>query len=277
MDKLNSNSLLSHISMEFKKKQQDKVNWGNHLRFLQNLVGKKEDQYLGTIVEVFIILTDIIDDIMDDDNPNISQMLKMNRSELSETLFLAFTAIRVHIPKVQFGFFVDNVTNSLLVQYEEDQYKVSKDSNEKEYFYLINRSVYLMQSLVYLVDSSPSEVLLQATKLVAYNAQIENDINDLEKHRSFDLIDRKGTLPIIKTIEWANKNEDFLFLEKFAQLNRKSVNDEMYNFILHSIKDSGSLEYCKLLSLSFQSKAVEMLVKEFPNKETLIREFIISS
>lgn len=269
-----SNPLVTYILDEYKSKKKDRINWGNYFTFLQKLMGKKVDPYLETIVEIFIVLTDLVDDMMDKDNEKTRLLLKENQAELSEILFLAFTAIRIRSSKEQFGFFVDKITESLLIQYEESQYQVTEKSNEEDYFYLVDRSVYLMQSIIYLVDPKPSEAILEAVKLVAYNAQIENDINDLGKYRSFDLLDKKGTLPIIRTIEWAKKNDCTLFKEKFSQLNRKEVTNEVYDYILEMIKESGSIEYCRLLSLSFQIRALNVLTNEYPTQEERIHKFI---
>lgn len=258
------------IWKEYQKKRQGIFKWNDFLSFLQKILGKGIKNSLPDIFQSFILVTDLVDDLMDDDN---NTDLKFMQKELSSALQNVLNSLQKAVDKNCYESFIACISFSLLYQYKESQYSLHSDSKEEDYNELVKRSVYLMQSAAYLIDKNPSPLVLNGIHHFAISAQIDNDLSDLTKTRSFDLLDNKGTLPLLKSIDWAKENNKKDFLDDLISLNR-NVRSDKYKSLLETIQQIGVIEYCQLISLYHRNKAGEYFIKQNPKEEKLIRNFI---
>lgn len=185
-------------------------------------------------------------------------MLK-SKDELFDYLFFVLTQLECLVSKQSYQQFISYIADSLNFQQLESKYQLSIISKEADYFKLVNRSVFLMQSIVFLVDSAPSLPLLDAIKFIAISGQIDNDLADLGKDISYDLLDNKGIIPLIKTIEWAKEEKEKELIDNLLNLNRGNYTIPKVKAILNQINNCPSITYCHLLKLSFENESKKRL------------------
>lgn len=242
---------------------------GKILRFLGKLLNKEIAPELESSLEIFIIMTDIIDDIMDKDK-NLSEFTE----EVSKGLNNSLNFIRKIVPKRNFALFIDSINKALLYQGKELDYILSKKSTSEDYYKLVKRSSYLIQSIVFLIDACPPQSIMEGLEHFSISAQIDNDISDLNKTCSYDLLDKKGTLPLIKFIEYANHQENPEIVENILSLNRNLTFSSVYKSIQVEIIDSGVIEYCQLVSYYHRNKAAKCFQNYRSESNMLVMEFI---
>lgn len=247
--------LSSLLKLEKKKSQDNQFSWKKYTQLLQVALQGRVNNDIVMWVDEFVIITDLIDDLMDGDRPLIHSSLLENREELFQYLFYKLKFLRELISSAAYQQFIRLITESLYYQLLDCDYKITLESKESDYFRLVLRSVYLMQAIVYLVDEKPPIKLLQAIKYIATSAQIENDLQELKKKVPYDVLDNKGTLPLIKTIEWANESKNTKLTNLLLSINRKNYTVLDLEKLLNQIEESPSVIYCRLLQLSFEKKA----------------------
>lgn len=255
---------------EHQKKRKGHFKWNDFLSFLQMILKKEINSSLPDIFERFILVTDLVDDLMDNDN---NTDLKFVHEELLNELGSVLCALRKVVDKNCYDSFIVCISLSLYYQHRESQYSLHLGSEEEDYHELVKRSVYLMQSGVYLIEPNPSSFVLDGIKHFAISAQIDNDVSDLTKARSYDLLDKKGTLPLLKSVDWAKENSKKFFFYNLLSLHR-NIESDRYTSLLEVIQQTGAIEYCQLISLYHRNKAKECFTRENTKEEEKIRDFI---
>lgn len=247
---------LSSLIAQEKKNQ---FSWKIYVEILQISLNKKSNKEISRWVDDFIIITDLIDDLMDKDRPEINKVLSRNQDQLFNYLLFILKKLKNIVSKQSYRKFINHISNSLLIQKKESEYQLSIASKESDYFQLVNRSVFLMQSAIFLVDHNPPLPLLDAIEFIAISAQIDNDISEFEKDLPYDLLDNKGTLPLIKTVEWAREEEKLDIVEKLLKLERSNWTEYKLESVLEQIYKSPSIPYCHLLKAFYENQAKKKL------------------
>ncbi|API88424.1 hypothetical protein BKP56_03525 [Marinilactibacillus sp. 15R] len=247
------------------KKTNDALTWKKYYLLLEELLNVESNNKLVDLVEQLGLLTDLIDDLMDKDKPEYFYLIK-HTQELSKYLWTTLEKIKILVPQSNFKKFVDCITQSLVVQSAEDHYKLNESSSEDDYYYLVQRSIKLMQSFIYLIDPKPSWTLLKAIEYLAIKFQIMNDLNNFNKELPSDFLNNKGTLPLLKLLTYAqkqNKKEMLHLLIHSSYEERKGNIEEIKN----ALSEYGIQTYGQMLAISYSNRARDLLLSICSDKK----------
>lgn len=254
------------------KKREKSFWWKDFLEFIQILLEETGDKELLFYIEHFILLTDIFDDLMDNDNPWSPINLKEYEEELASVINRILYFIGHKVSKEGYKQFIDLIAYSLIYQQQENEYVLEETSSEQDYFYLVNKSTCLLKSIVYLISQHPPSIVLEGVEKLAISSQIYNDMDDLQKEISFDLLYKKPTLPILKGVELITKeNCDFNY--DFVSSNL-DAGESSYSCMKKIISNSNIHFYCEILALSYRKQAKNDFLSGFPQKFELISSFM---
>lgn len=274
------NEYLDLICKRYKNKKKNTTNWAAFYHFLNEIINESYQKtethiHLGETIEVFFVITDLIDDLMDKDKEEVNVIVE-KQTLLPDIVIKNLKELESIVSKKQYYAFIDHINKSLCFQYKESIYQVDRNSDEEKYFDLVKRSIYLVQAIAFLVNENIPDFLLTAIECYAISSQIINDVNDLKKAKSYDILDKKGTLPIIKSIELAKNNNDFNFIENYETLSRFNCSTEDYNKIIENIQCSGAIEYSQLVAFYYHKKSKLLFIQEAPSKKILIENYFDS-
>lgn len=274
------NEYFDLVWKRYNVKKQKIFNWASFYHLLNEVIKEsyQKTDYstsLGKTIEVFFVITDLIDDLMDNDQKEVN-VIKQKPHLVKDILVKNLQLIEKFVSKNQYDTFLDYINRSLYFQYKEANYQVNKDSTEEIYFELVKRSIYLVQSIAFLSDENISGSLLTAIECYATSSQIINDLNDLKKIKSYDVLDKKGTFPIIKSMELAKENKEIDFIENYESLSRFNYSLEKYNKVMKYIQSSGAIEYCQLIAFYYHKKAKVLFIQEAPSKKKRIENYFDS-
>lgn len=272
---------LALLIKAYLKKEQLSFNWGALFLFIKKLSSDSDsspaakDGRLTAAVELFIILTDFVDDLMDQDNPEF-QIISNKEAFLSSSLVVCFSAIRELVEEAQWNRFIDAAGRSLLGQFEDLSKLVTIDSKEADYFDNgANKAIYLVTAVGQLALSEPEESVERALHCLAISGQIDNDVRDILKEKSSDILDKKATLPIIKAIEASVRYQETFFFNLLYALDKDDVDFDQLKLVKNYIKESGALEYCQFLSKTYLKKARQLLIDAYPKAAIDIDAFLL--
>lgn len=234
-------------------------NWGKYTEVLQVTLGKEINKDIIVEVQDFIIATDLIDDLMDEDRMDINDILVKSKIELNHFLLNTLNNLKKLVHKQCYNNFEKHISRALHYQKLENKYKLSIDSKEADYYCLVKRSTFLMQSIIFLADSSPPDHLMKAIELISIIGQIDNDISEFKLDIPYDLLDSRGTLPLIKTIEWAKKNNRKDLVNEILETNRLNHTINKLNALKMNINNGPGITYCYLKKLSLENEAKKIL------------------
>ncbi|MBL1231060.1 polyprenyl synthetase family protein [Enterococcus sp. BWB1-3] len=264
-----SNSHSDYLISSLNEKAKSEFLWGKLYLFLSQISSKQrnieQEHVLASNLELFMIASDIIDDLMDKDNFNFNRLnepVHFGITMIFETLFTLTHEIKGEDVKKTF---LNNIKESLFYQYSDMSNTVCFGQDEEAYFSLsVKKSIYLVNAVEQLAFQEEELSIKTFSKYFAIASQISNDIKDVMKDDSYDLTNRKATLPIIKGIEaytkYNNKENNNKINAYFFEKN-----DNLYEEIRLLIIESGSLEYSNFLVSEYYQKAYDSLCNCFPN------------
>lgn len=234
------------------------IMWKRYYLSLEDILEAESDDVLTELIIQFGLLTDLVDDLMDKDKEESSFLIN-HEQELANNLESTLQRMKTHLPSQKFKNFIDCIAQSLLVQLVENDYTLTESSSEKDYFHLVQRSIKLMQSFVYLIESKPSKNLLKAIEYLAINFQIINDLNNFNRMFPSDFLDRKGTLPLVRLLDYAKsqKNSKLLYLLVHSSYDERK---ETIEIIKNTLDKSGVRMYCQILAISYSNRAKKLLL-----------------
>lgn len=255
------------LFIEHYKKTNETLLWKKYYRSLEEFLGREPNDELTIWVQQFGLLTNLVDDLMDKDKKRYYYLVN-NTKELSICLWSVLEKIKRCIPQSNFRKFTDCIALSLLAQSDEDNYKLTPSSSENDYCYLVQRSVKLMQSFIYILDAEPSRILLQGIEYLAINFQIMNDLDNFKSTVPSDVLNKKGTLPLLRLATYAKeqKNNELMYLLTDSSYEERR---ESIVIIKKALNESGVLMYCRLLALSYSNRAEQLLLSISSDKKKI--------
>lgn len=269
-------SLEEYLHEEYTKYSSLPFQFGNYYLFLQQLINKLDSNLYLKLTEklnMFFVCSNLLDDIMDEDNENIEDIKNLN-VEFPVYLKRLLSSIDSNLSKEEFSVFIDYVSKSLHYQHIESNSLLTIDTTEDDYFSLyVKRSVCLLQAAVPFNRHNSLNSLYVATKYLAFFGQIKNDIEDLRGSRSSDLLNNRPTLPLIKALETAIAEENDEIINCIFSINEKNYCQSSYDSIIQFIYENDIIEACAEIALYFFDKARKELIVHFPEKREFINSF----
>ena len=238
--------------------------WGNDM--------KQEDLVrLMASMELYILATDILDDLQDQDNTTVPWMTFENKYAMSLVfMFLSLSKEMIH--ETSFSHEVKLSLLHTLGTYEFRSLSGQHDDlqkkwmTEEDYLNMIDMKAGSIMSLASLLGSvsashEEKERIAEYAIHVGCSAQIENDLAGITEKQQFkDIVAKEISLPIIYLLNY--KKEEILPLYDYYMGNIDKT--ELQGYFPH-IKDyilkSGSVHYSRTLQLIHLEKA-SIIIKE---------------
>jgi len=257
--------------------QENSFSWGLFFMHVSSLTASEDTcnrslYAIAAAIELLILATDIVDEIIDDDNDLMKSMSLPEAIIISNALLIdAFDLILKYTPKALHAA-LTNVFQQLKTacngEWQELKLTIkSTIPSEQDYFRVIRqKSSSLIQLVCALAHPKQPELLSRVATNIGVAGQLKNDANDIFLDSKTDLIRKKATLPVIKAIEFSLETDNGLLLKKFHELTQhnKALKEEIRNYI----KNTGAIDYCIILSNLYIKQAVDELCKIFPHKQT---------
>lgn len=231
-------------------------------------------------IELLILATDIVDEIVDNDDDLMKSMTLAEAITISNALLIDSLDLILKYNPHQIHEVILNIFKQLKTacngQWLDLKLTVSnKMPSEEDYFRVIEqKSASLIKLVCSISYPSEPQLFLNIAKNIGIAGQLINDANDIFLDSKSDLIKRKATLPVIKAVEYSIENDNGWLLKKFSELEFAQEDQKLKEDIRHYIKNSGAIEYCNILSKLFLKKAIEELTKLFPTKPKEINTLI---
>lgn len=260
-----------YLENVFATKVNNIASWGVYTFLLSAVKSKgnstKQVMKNAFYIELFIIATDFVDDYMDRDNPEFSQL--DNPKMLTFNLLrFALNNLSKCIPTRFFNAFLKHLASSLNYQSLESKSRLFLSSEEDTYFrYNILRSVYLVHAISEIVLLESKKDLFRFSYMWAGFNQIQNDIRNILSEHSSDLISKKPTLPIVRAFEDIDQTDEIYPLY-FSYINDHEFHE--FKRLQVFIENSGSIEYATMLSKICFQRAMKYLHAVYPNSENNI-------
>lgn len=264
-----------HMKGKIFSNQENIFSWGLFLKHLSFLIHGKDshrDSFtaIAAAIELLILSTDIVDEIIDDDNDLMKSMTLAEAVIISNALLIdAFDLILEHTPK-DVHTALSNVFKQLKTacngEWQELKLVVNSDiPSEQDYFRVVRqKSASLIQLVCVLANPKQPQLLSNVATNIGIAGQLKNDANDIFVDTKTDLILKKATLPVIKAIEFSLEKDNGLLLKKFQELTQHNI--KLIEKIRNYIQKTGAIDYCIILSELYMKKAIQELYALFPNK-----------
>ncbi|WP_409342655.1 polyprenyl synthetase family protein [Paenibacillus sp. MBLB4367] len=225
----------------------------------------------SALTEIIVLALDIADDLQDEDN-EAKPWMRCPR-ELALNALLAFNAMasaelgRLQASGTEAGRVVSEVSR-MVMRAVNGQYKDLSGAvlTEEDYEAAVReKSGSLVRLACYLgyaglpVQESAETQLNDLADCIGMVAQIENDVKDVQRYDlKNDLLQRKRTLPVLFLLE--EPAEEFPFIHRYyaGEMTKEQ-------FLLHKqdclayIRDSGCLEYSRVIQSLYADKAEQLL------------------
>lgn len=248
---LHNKSIGVYVNKQYRFYSLSSFQFGKYYSFLWDLLSHQEKETPINLINelnMFFVCSNLLDDIMDKDNEDIENIENLNK---------------------EFPVYLKRLLSSI-----ESNSQLTIGTTEEDYFSLyVKRSVYLLQAAVPFNRHNSLDSLYVATKYLAYFGQIKNDIEDLRKPRSSDLLNKRPTLPLIKALETAIAEENDEMSTKILSINEKNYCQNSYDNIIQFIHEKDILEGCAEIALYFFDKARKEFIHHFPEKRECIDSF----
>ncbi|MDG0812865.1 polyprenyl synthetase family protein [Cohnella rhizosphaerae] len=247
------------------EKASEKTSWAEMTRCTHRMLGGRSPdlERHAALTELIILLLDIVDDLQDRDSPNRPWMTCEPAVTLNAVLAM-FAAILGQCGQSGIG----SAVGSLLARSIQGQQADITDKvlSEEDYFHMVaDKSGTLLQLAVYMgsalvdgVDSNVQETLNQLAVCGGIVSQIENDARDvLRLDFKNDLLHKKRTLPVLFMLE--DSHAEFPALNEYyaGTLSREQFAERQREFVQYA-RDSGCIEYCKVVQALYKDKANEL-------------------
>lgn len=271
---------IEYLKMKLAQKMENESTWGMLFLCLREISKNQElsdeDCNLALAIEFFMQSTDFIDDLMDKDNSDFNQLPNRHlftKKFLKYSLARVFDQIKTYRKK---EIFTANLWKSLIAQIIDVNDCVNWKMTEENYFFeKVDRSFYLLNSIVQLALLSEEDKMGLFSYYYSVANQIQNDVANILSHVSSDLKDRKPTLPIIKGIQSAKTNNDDIVKKYYDYVEYGEL--EHIDLIRDYILSSGTIEYCRYISQEFDMLAFHELKTNYPKATDRIDFFYSNS
>lgn len=262
------------------EKATEKTSWAEMTRCTHRMLGGRSPdlERHAALTELIILLLDIVDDLQDRDSPNRPWMSCDQAVTLNAVLTM-FAAILGNCDRPGIG----PMIGGLLARSIQGQQADIADEvrTEEDYFRMVaDKSGALMQlavSMGYLlvpgVEPNTLKALDQLAVCAGIVSQIENDARDvLRLDYKNDLLHKKRTLPVLFMLE--DSQEEFPALDAYyaGSLSREQFIERQHQFVQYA-RDSGCIEYCKVVQALYKDKANELYELLPPMLEPWAGEF----
>ncbi|MFD2331884.1 polyprenyl synthetase family protein [Cohnella sp. GCM10020058] len=262
------------------EKAAEKTSWAEMTRCTHRMLGGRSpdlDRH-AALTEIIILLLDIVDDLQDRDSSGRPWMTCEPAVTLNAVLAM-FAAILGNCDRPGIGSTVGNLLARSIQGQQADI--TDKVQTEEDYFHMVSdKSGALMQLAVYMgyafvdgIDSDVQETLNQLAVCGGIVSQIENDARDvLRLDFKNDLLHKKRTLPILFMLE--DSHAEFPALDEYyaGALTREQFIDRQHEFVQYA-RDSGCIEYCKVVQALYKDKANELYELLPPMQEPWAAKF----
>lgn len=247
------------------EKAAEKTSWSEMTRCTHRMLGGRSPdlERHAAMTELIILMLDIVDDLQDQDSPGRPWMTCEPAVTLNAVLAM-FAAIVGHCGRSEIGSTVGGLLARSIQGQQADI--TDKVQTEEDYFHMVSdKSGALMQLAVYmgysLVDDIDPDILATLDQLAVCAgiiSQIENDARDvLRLDFKNDLLHKKRTLPVLFMLE--DSHEEFPALNEYyaGVLSIEQFIDRQQEFVQY-VRDSGCIEYCKVVQALYKDKANEL-------------------
>ncbi|MDG0793902.1 class 1 isoprenoid biosynthesis enzyme [Cohnella ginsengisoli] len=247
------------------EKAAEKTSWSEMTRCTHRMLGGRSPdlERHAALTELLILLLDIVDDLQDRDSPDRPWMTCDPAVTLNAVLAM-FAMILGNCDTPGFG----RTVGRLLARSIQGQQADITDAvqTEGDYFHMVSNksgalvqlAVYMGYSLVEGIDPDVQATLDQLAGCAGIVSQIENDARDvLRLDLKNDLLHKKRTLPVLFMLE--DSYEEFPALDEYyaGSLSREQFVGRQQEFVQYA-RDSGCIEYCKVVQALYKDKANEL-------------------
>ncbi|MGE7674932.1 polyprenyl synthetase family protein [Lysinibacillus sp. NPDC094403] len=235
-------------------------------------------------IELLILSTDILDDLIDNDfkreTLNIltkPQAIMLSNALLMESLNLLLQNTKRN-PNEIFSLINENLINANNGQWDDLFFTLDKPGvSEELYFQLIQQKSSSLIKLIFDLNNLYSEkisVLKEISMYIGYAGQIRNDVKDIFSTIKNDLIEKKATLPLIKALEYSQEKDNGFLLQQLQTIEVNKENQVLLNAVKKYITKTGAVDYCLILSKLYINRAKELLLQHYPNSRLHISYII---
>ncbi|MCM3410011.1 polyprenyl synthetase family protein [Metabacillus litoralis] len=265
---------------------ENRFTWGEFSFYVYSLMENEKNLIIQTGIaagiELLILATDIIDDLVDRDQKGAfhkilsePNALTLSNALLMESfhLFLTYSGDE-QIKKL--SIIIHSLQNSCNGQWRDLSFIVGDNiPTEEQYFQLIEqKSVSLIFLIFGLCHAEQDPILQELASCIGYSGQLKNDARDILSDNSNDLIHKKATLPLIKAIEYSMEKDQGLLLHKLKQLDTNKVDLELMCELRDYIRNTGAVDYCLILAKLYINQAKVILNQCFPDKKEYTEKII---
>ncbi|MBB4826384.1 competence protein ComQ [Sporosarcina luteola] len=256
--------------------EQKHFTWGEFSYYIFSLFDC-EDQSKITAraagIELLILSTDIIDDLIDNDycSETFTILSKSEALLLSNALLMeSISLLVINIDQINpLKDIRKNLINACNGQWQDLYFTIDIPTvTEEQYFHLIKQKSASLFRLIFDLNSKKDETLFeQISTFLGYSGQIRNDVKDIFSENKNDLKQKKATLPVIKALEHSIEKDDGFLLKKLNLISAKNEDSHLLNEISTYINKTGAISYCLILAKLYENKAKALITQCFPNKE----------
>lgn len=224
-------------------------------------------------LEILFIITNLLDNIFDQDEKNNAISDEENILNLLHYLFLSISQLSTFSANY---FNMDIVLNYLSSAMDGERYDyystISHKTDEAIYFdKMLDKSTFLMKIVTYLAFPSNKNLHTSLGDFLATSFQLQNDAFDAVNLSKSDLYYFKETLPLIKAFEYAKKEQNTTILDIFYnQKNDTTSAQKLIHYIIHS----HAIDYTLDMSKAFIRQMITLLESCYPKKHYEINQFI---
>lgn len=268
---------LLHTKGKIFNHQENHFSWGIFFVHIASLIDRKNSNSrsliaIGSAIELLILATDIVDEIVDDDKDLIKTLTLAEAIILANALIMdAFDLILKHLPKnthvaiSEIFQLLKTACNGQWLDLKLTINGIGTIPTEEKYFEIIQqKSASLFQLVCTLACPANPQLFSQIATNIGIAGQLKNDVKDIFTDEKSDIVHKKATLPIIKAIEYSLENDNGALIDKFRKLTDNNI--KLIEEIRNYIHKTGALDYCIILSKLFIKKALNELYHIFPNK-----------
>lgn len=258
-------SFLDLLIRDFKKTEKNRLSIGKLYLLLTSLSSHKltidARKQIAVRLDVLFILCDYIDDYFDGDG----NYRLTDKELLINSLSLLFFTIeelnkltKKFLENSQvFKFFLEALEGERLDFYSE----ITKKSTVKSYFSkMFKKSIPLIQLVCYVACPEKTIIWGKFAEYLSVGFQLQNDANDGINITKSDLRLFKETLPLIKAIEYAEKEENQKFLTIIENKQKDKIS---LNYLASYIKTCGAFEYTLITSNLYIEEAFAILKNNY--------------
>ena len=232
-------------------------------------------------IELLMLATDLLDDVVDHDNHldtalAKSQLLMLGNLLLVEALHLLIQHTATSAID-QFAIIHRHLRNAGNGQWLDFHLTMEHPAaTEEQYFHIIQQKSCSFLQLIFELHRStiPLPVLQEIATYIGYAAQLQNDIQDIFSDHKNDLLSQKATLPLIKAVQHSNTYDHGWLLTQLQLIHSHDITTKHLTTIRDYIRQTGAIDYCSILAKYYTQKAKSLLQHYFNDKSPYIKQLI---